>query len=385
MSDPTRPSALSARLGALLKQVRLDPAALPILVAGLVLVGAVLWLLGRPMPPPAPAFGAGLEQRIAALEARPAAAAPDLAPLRAEIAALRERPAAAAPDLAPLEARIAALAARPVPPAPDLSGLAPRSALNDYAPRSALADLAPRAALDSLARDLQARTAAAEQAQGQTGQRLTAAEAALAQRSAALEAAVARLATLEAGLAQRDAALAAQAARIAALEGTAQRFAALEGRAARLATLDALRAALEAGQPLGGALATLPNAPAALTRFATAAPPTEAALRLGFEDAARAGRAASDPATQGASVLDSAVSRLSGLVTVRRGEELVWGDAALAEIERARRAVEAGDLEAALARLARLSAPAKEAMRGWLTQAEALVAARAALRSLAAG
>jgi len=84
-------------------------------------------------------------------------------------------------------------------------------------------------------------------------------------------------------------------------------------------------------------------------------------------------------------VLDSAVSRLSGLVTVRRGEEVLWGDAAAAEIERARRALEAGDLEGAVQRLGRLSAPAKEAMRGWISQAEALVAARAALRTLAAG
>jgi hypothetical protein len=84
-------------------------------------------------------------------------------------------------------------------------------------------------------------------------------------------------------------------------------------------------------------------------------------------------------------VLDSAVTRLSGLVTVRRGEEVVWGDAAVAEIERARRALEAGDLEAAMARLGRLPPRAQEAMRGWVEQARALSAARAALAALAAG
>jgi len=82
-------------------------------------------------------------------------------------------------------------------------------------------------------------------------------------------------------------------------------------------------------------------------------------------------------------VLDAAVTRLSGLVTIRRGEEVVWGDAAAAELERARRALEAGDLDAALARLTRLPPPAQEAMRGWTEQARALAAARAALRSLA--
>jgi len=146
-----------------------------------------------------------------------------------------------------------------------------------------------------------------------------------------------------------------------------------------------VRGALEAGRPLGEPLRALPNPPEPLARFANAAPPTEAALRLSFDDAARAGRAAGEPAREGAGVLDSAVSRLSGLVTVRRGEEVLWGDAAAAEIERARRALDAGDLDGALRFLARLSPPAREAMRGWIGQAEALVAARAALRQAAAG
>ena len=84
-------------------------------------------------------------------------------------------------------------------------------------------------------------------------------------------------------------------------------------------------------------------------------------------------------------MLDSAVSRLSGLVTVRRGEEVVWGDAANAEIERARRALEAGDLETALERLRKLPPQAQEAMRPWTEQARALIAARTALRQMAAG
>jgi hypothetical protein len=66
-------------------------------------------------------------------------------------------------------------------------------------------------------------------------------------------------------------------------------------------------------------------------------------LRLSFEDAARAGRAASEPPS-GTGVLDSAVSRLSGMITVRRGEEILWGDAAGAAIERARRALREGCL-----------------------------------------
>jgi hypothetical protein len=189
-----------------------------------------------------------------------------------------------------------------------------------------------------------------------------------------------RLDTLGAQLAQRAQAAEQLAGRLNALEQQQQRLAALESRAARLAAVEAARAALDAGRPLG----QIANAPEALGRYASAAPPTEASLRLSFDAAARAALAASEPPTSGG-VLDSAVSRLSGLVTVRRGEEVLWGDAAAAEIERARRALEAGDLQATLAHLAKLSAPAKQAMADWIARAEALLAARDALRQMAAG
>ncbi|WP_439599097.1 hypothetical protein [Falsiroseomonas sp.] len=390
------PPSLAARL-------RLDPAALPILVAAVVLVGAVAWLLSRPLPQEAgrdPAASAervgALETRLAALEGRPA---PDLTALEARLAAAEGavREAGSRPALDPAQ----------FAPRSALENLAPRSALETLAPRSALETLAPRAAVDALgqrldglaqraeaairqeearatassariegvARELATRLGTAEQGQAQAAARIGTVESQL----------TARIAALESALAERRSEIAAQAARIQELEGQAQRLAALEGRAGRLATLDQLRAALEAGRPLGGALSTLRDPPAALTRFAEAAPPTEPALRLSFEEAARAARAASDPARQGQGVLDSAVSRLSGLVTVRRGEEVLWGDAAAAEIEKSRRALEAGDLEGSLSPLRRLSPPAQEAMRPWVAQAEALIAARAALRALAAG
>lgn len=382
--SPTPPPSLAERL----RRFRLDPAALPILVAAVVLVGAVAWLLARPLPQdtaltPDPA----LEARLAALETRQP---PDLAPLEARLAAAE---------------RLAREAAER--PAPDLSGLAPIGALENLAPRSALENFAPRAAvaglgqrvdglaqrleaairqeegratasaarIEGLGRELTTRLGTAEQAQQQAGQRIGTLEANL----------TARLAALDTALAERRAEIAAQQARIRDLEGQAQRLAALEGRAGRLATLDQLRAALEAGRPLGGALATLREPPAALARFAEAAPPTESALRLAFEDVARAAHAASDPAREGQGVLDAAVTRLSGLITVRRGEEVLWGDAAAAEIEKSRRALEAGDLEGSLPPLRRLSPPAQAALRPWVEQAEALIAARAALRALAAG
>ncbi|MBR0657283.1 hypothetical protein, partial [Plastoroseomonas arctica] len=110
-----------------------------------------------------------------------------------------------------------------------------------------------------------------------------------------------------------------------------------------------------------------------------------AALRLGFEDAARAGRAASEPAREGQGIMESALARVTGLVTVRRGDQVVWGDTVPAEIEASRRLLEAGDLAGATARLQRLPAPARSGLAAWLDQAEALLAARAALRDLVAG
>lgn len=399
---------------------RIDPAIWPILLAGLVLIAAVVWLVGRPLPtatPPAePRYAEAIAalrdetaQRLSALEARPGF---DATPLREQIAAAERRAAT-------LEERLAELArdsaARPAFDPAALGQLAARddqlaqAAARESQAREATqtqlagrldqmtqAVAAERAAREAaLARADQAATRereAREAAQLALTQRLGAAEAALGARAQMAEAQAARLTALEQGLAariaaaeqqiaQRGAAIEAQAARVAALEAAAQRLIALEGRSARLAAIDTARVALEAGRPIG----PLADAPEALTRFATAAPPTLASLRLAFEDAARAGRQASDPSRESQGVLDSAVSRLSGLVTVRRGEEVVWGDAAGAEIERARRALEAGDIDATLRHLARLPPAAREAMRGWIGQAEALVAARAALNQLAAG
>jgi hypothetical protein len=64
---------------------------------------------------------------------------------------------------------------------------------------------------------------------------------------------------------------------------------------------------------------------------------------------------------------------------------VVWGDATEANIERARRALEAGDVEGALGHLSRLPEPLRQGMRSWLEEAQALAAARFALRALAGG
>jgi hypothetical protein len=403
---------------------RLDPAVVMIGVGGVVLLLALWWLLVTPRSTADggvdPVRFARAEERLAALEGvrgdigalngrvqqlmalegrmktledRPAP--PDIRPLEAQVTSLGERAAAAergaaqaADRAAANERRLQALEARPVI---DPAKLAPREAVE------ALSGRADRLAERIEALAARAQTQEAEQARRlqeaarQAEQREAAAGQLAQQRLAALEQGTQqRLATLEQGMQQRLAALDAQLGqRIAALEQAQQRLAAIEGRTARLAAVDTLRASLVAGQPLGEALGRIGQAPPALARFAAVPPPTEASLRLSFEDAAGAARAASDAAMQPdgsrAGVVDSALSRLGGLVTIRRGDQVVWGDAAEAEIERARRALEAGDVEMSLQHLDKLPPPARAAMQPWADQARALLAARAALRQLAAG
>ena len=356
---------------------RLDPLLLPLFIGGAVLVLAMTWLLITPRPS-APALPdlAPLEARLSALEGRPAL---NLAPLESRLRALETSPRAAAPDLTPLtmrlesqDAKLAALENRPAPSL-DTSNLAPRALVESLTNR--LERLSER--LDAVAARLQLTDAETlrrtEDLARSLLQRLEAAEKAEAERIATAAAA------LESRLAGAQSAL---TARLQALEAAQGRITAIEARAARLQAIAALRARLEAGQALGPALTSFPDAPAALKRFATAAPPTEAALRLGFEEATRAARAASEAAREGQNIWDSASARLAGLVTIRRGEAVIWGDEAAAALEAARRALEAGDLAGAVARLSTLPAPARAALASWEAEAQALLAARAALMGL---
>ncbi len=347
---------------------RFDPAVLALIGCGVVLVVAVGWLFATPRPTDFtggdPALRA-LAERIATLENRRPTEPPALPLLEGRIASIEARPS---PDLAPLQSRLEALDRRIATaesrPGPDLGALEARIG----------------AATTTATRAETAANAASTLA-GSLGERLAPLEA-MPRRVTALEETQLRANALEAV----DTRSRALEGRVAAMEAALTRLGQSEARAARLVAQNQLSSRLEAGQPLGPALAALGGSPPApLARFATLAPPTEAALRLSFEDAARAGRAASEPAREGQSVVDSAIARVTGLVTVRRGEQVVWGDTVPAEIEAARRQLEAGDLAGATARLQRLPAPARAGLAGWLDQAEALLAARAALRDLVAG
>jgi hypothetical protein len=181
-----------------------------------------------------------------------------------------------------------------------------------------------------------------------------------------------RMAAMQRTLAQSEAEAQAVAARITPL---ADRLQAAEAGTARLVLLETLRSRLDSGQTLGPVLSRLPGTPPpALARFADAPPPTEPGLRLSFEDAVRTARA---------SVAETQPRGIGSLFTIRRGEEVIWGDANEATLERARRALTAGDLPGAVSHLGNLPETHRAPMADWIAQAQALVAARSALRDLA--
>ena len=165
----------------------------------------------------------------------------------------------------------------------------------------------------------------------------------------------------------------AMAARVTALEQ-------MLGHADRLTHVQAAAAALAAGRPLG----EIPGAPPALVRFAQAAPPTEAALRLAFPATARAVLNASRPDDDGKPLWSRLLGRMTAPFTVRQGDHVLVGDPASGVLARARTALDAGDMSGTIAALADLRGPAAAAMAGWLANATALRDARTALADMAA-
>jgi hypothetical protein len=142
---------------------------------------------------------------------------------------------------------------------------------------------------------------------------------------------------------------------------------------------EAAQAALSAGKPLGD----LPGAPLALQRFATTAPPTEAALRAQFGDVSAAILAASRPEEAQTSFFSRALARMEQTVTVRQGDHVIVGDPAAGVVARAQALLNGGDLAGAANALSALTGRAADAAKTWREQAQALVAARAALLSMA--
>ena len=298
----------------------------------LLLVGggaAVLQSLGPPPPRPVtrPATGSA---------GAPGAEAEAVAALTARVTRLEQAAAATAPaapvDLAPIQRRLAALEARPV------GGDAAAQALSD---------------------------------------RLSAVEANTAEADARARALADKLDTLRDGLAAQINDL---QSRLAQAQGISEQLASLSQRAQRLAMVQAARAALDGGQPLGD----LQGAPPALQRFAQSAPPTEAALRLAFPRLADQAEAAARPDSGSGSALGRMWQRMQEQITLRQGSRVIVGNQAAGVIALARASLAAGDLAGAVAAVSELSGPAAAPLAGWLDQARALLAARAALADMAA-
>ena len=357
-----------------------------------------------------------LQARLAALEAKPAPAAPNLAPIEARLGELERREAASPASLAVLQGQIAALEAHAAQPGPDLRPLEDQIAKLQAVPPIDLKPLEARlAALEAKPpvdlRPLEARVAAIDARppvdlkpiEGRLGaleakppvdlaplqQRVDA----VAQKEGQDQAALAkRLDAAEAADKQTDAALASIGAaakqtdqRVASIEAaekqTDARIASVAARAEMAGKLQGVSAALAAGQRLGD----VPGAPPALARFAHAAPPTEAGLRLSFDAAAADAHRVSQPAiTDNQPLLSRMWTKAQQSVTVRRGDEVLVGDPIEGVLAHARTELDAGDLAGAVRALDGLAGPAKAAMAGWVGQAQSLLDARAAIGELAA-
>jgi hypothetical protein len=207
---------------------------------------------------------------------------------------------------------------------------------------------------------------------------------ALEQQKAALDEQKQVMAQAQAEAAKTDAAqraaLQALQARLDKLEQGAGQIQGAAQDATRAIKLQAAQAALLAGQPLG----EIPGAPPALTRFATVAPPTDAALRGAFPPGVAAARAASRPDLDRESFFQRMASRLQQSVTVRQGDHVLVGDPAAGILAHAQTDVDNDDLKGAVGVLSGLNGGAAAAVEPWVTQVEQLLAARDALAALAA-
>ena len=364
---------------------RIDVLPILYLVGFVILAGALAYLWRHATPPRGEAVqearvdtlrqelddrqaeAAALTQRVATLEARPAPALPNLAPLDARLSVLETRSqvdlkllsdqvaalqARSQVDLKPLADQVAALQARPPV---DLKPLADRLAALEAKPPVDLKPLSDRLSAQEAKPPVDLRPLDA---------RVTAQAGAMAQLGSQLGTLDTRIAAAETQAKQ-----------------TASGLAAITDRAQRIARAQSVAVALAAGQPLGD----LPGAPPALARFARQPPPTDSALRLSFAAAATAAQRASlAPITESESFGERMWTRAQQSLSVRQGDRVLLGDPIAGVVQNARNLLDAGDLSGAVHALDGLSGPARAAMADWIGQAQSLLDARAAVSSLAA-
>lgn len=384
MTEPGAPDPINPNEALVPERVQVDDRSqrkrtdfLPLLylLGFLVLAGSLLYLWQNPSLP------AGVQQEAARVDTLQT----QLQSLNDRLAQVEQRPAPSPPpSLAPLEARIATLERRPVPaptpPAAPPVDLGPLKTQIDGAVSKQTADMQDvTTRLGAIEGQLTAvQKQQASDKQGVTT-RLDAVEGQLA-------AAQKQQASDLQGLATRlNGRLDATDSRLAVVEkqggGIAGQISGITEREQRISRVQTATAALQAGQKLGD----IPGAPPALAQFAHDAPPTEAGLRLSFNNAAEAAQHASQPAIMDNQPFASRLwTRAQQAVTVRQGDRVLLGDPVSGVLAHARQALDAGDLAGAIATLNGLAGPAAAAMADWVAQARALLDARAALASMAA-
>ncbi|HEY0182008.1 MAG TPA: mitofilin family membrane protein, partial [Rhodopila sp.] len=106
-------------------------------------------------------------------------------------------------------------------------------------------------------------------------------------------------------------------------------------------------------------------------------------LRLRFARDEQAALAARQPDIASAPLVDRVWERAQGLVTIRRGDDVVVGNASSTILNHARAALDAGDVAGAVAVVGALQGPPAQVMANWMTDAKALLDARSALADMA--
>lgn len=296
-----------------------------------------------------------LAERLATLEAGLASRA-DAAEVAAALEALRSETAA----LAPVATQVADLAQGLDAAGRDLAALVARIDTLERRPLEDATDPATTAALEAYGREV----------------------AALRDELAAMRAALAETVDQSRALVT-EAATAATAAQQAAADRAAEAEAEAARTALRQGLVD-LTAALENGSPLTAPLAVLAELEpgAALTAVAGTGVPTLAALQAGFGDPARAALDAARAALDSDNPIDRGKSFLLKQLGVRSLAPKE-GDGADAVLSRAEQALREGRLADALAGLDTLDPAARDAMSGWIAQAQTRAAALAAAEDLA--
>jgi hypothetical protein len=174
--------------------------------------------------------------------------------------------------------------------------------------------------------------------------------------------------------------ISALTSRLIALEANAGNLETITKRLSRVARLQEAFFALESGRPIGD----LPEAPEVLARYSHIAPPTEADLRLRFPQAEQAALEAGQSEELNQPFVGRVWEKAQGLITIRRGDEVMVGNPCEVILNRARTALDAGDIVRAITAVESLSGRPSQAMAKWLADAKALVDARSALAQLAA-